>query len=166
MSSHVSPSSASSRHTCGAIPASSGPAAALAVLRITGPSSVHSGDTVPVRGSIHIEAAGARVITRPSTSRLLVVRDGVVVGETGNAQPDLDVPLVLAAGAVRPAQALPATVVMAACAVGTGAASGLPPGRYSIVAVLGYGQDRLNAGAGDAGGSFALVSAPWPIAVT
>jgi hypothetical protein len=152
--------------SCESLPKSSGPAATLAELRITASGSARSGETVPVLGSVHVTAASTRVITRPSTSRLLIVRDGRVVGETRNSQPHPDVPLLMTAGAVRPAQALPAAVVMSACAARAGRSALLPPGQYSLVAVLGYGQDRLNPGAGDAGGSFQLVSAPRPIAVT
>jgi hypothetical protein len=110
------------------------------------------------------------MITMPAMSAVLIVRGDRVVGQTVGAPAAARVPLTLAARAEQPAQAVPDSVVLAGC--GARGGNALPPGRYTLVAVLGYQLDSLNAAADAsvppaAGGrSFALVSAPVPITVS
>jgi hypothetical protein len=111
------------------------------------------------------------VITTPSTSAVLVVRDGQVVGGSHGGSGS-EVPLQLSAGQVRPAQAIPRSVRLVGCTSRAGSTS-LLPGDYTLVAVLGYRTDSLNAAPADGtapeqarGRSFVLISAPAAITVT
>jgi hypothetical protein len=114
--------------------------------------------------------ATPRVITSSALSAVLVLHDGRVVGRSiGKRAPD--VPLQLAAGVARPAQAVPTSIRMSNCGPNN-VSTALAAGHYALVAVLGYRLDPLNAApAGgvmtrQAGGpAFALVSAPLPITV-
>jgi len=154
---------------CGSIPVSSGPASRIAELRLSAASTAAPGADVAVRSTLHVTADGARIITGPSMSKLLITQHGVVVGKSDAAQPDFAVPLALRAGAARPAQVLPTSVRMSGCpgAAGDQTRSPLAAGEYAIVAVLGYRLDPLNSGADgpQTGGAFYLVSAPAPITV-
>jgi hypothetical protein len=160
------PVATSSSTPCGPIPASSGPASAVAALRVSAPVSAATGTDVPVQVSVVVRAEGGRILTDASRSELLVTKDGAVVGRTASTGSALLVPVQLSAGAVRPAQVVPASVHLRGCSSGdSGPGSALPPGQYGIVAVLGYGQDPLNAAPEGSAGAFALVSDPSPVTV-
>jgi hypothetical protein len=152
--------------SCGDIPVSSGPAADLVSLQISAPGSAGYGAEVAVQVSVVVHADGGRIITDPSRSLVLVTLGDQVVGRVAEPEPGLPVPLPLTAGTVRPAQVVPGSVRLAGCPTGpTGERTPLPPGRYGLVAVLGYGQDRLYAQAGS-GGRFLLVSDPAWVTAT
>lgn len=151
--------------SCGAVPASSGPASVVARLTVSAPSTARAGATVPVQPRIEVTNDAPRIITTSAASRILIIRDGRVVGaaDAGSGQ---SVPLPLRAGTTRPAQVLPQSVRLVGCTADKQAAD-LPPGDYALVGVLAYGGDPMNSAQdGGAGGrSFVLVSAPVPITV-
>jgi hypothetical protein len=160
------------------VPSSSGPAANLAKLSLKAPEIAASGATVPVTVTLRVLSDGIRIITTAAASDVLIVQDGRVVGRSAALRPHLAVPLQLRRGADRPAQVVPDTVRLAGCPAGSGADDAkrpaLPRGRYSLVAVLGYGTDALNnavdgptaSSSGVAGQrGFELVSDPVPVTV-
>ena len=155
----------SSSPACGTVPPSSGPASAVSTLRVSAPVSAAAGTEVPVQVSVVVRTDGGRILTDASRSQLLVTKDGTVVGRARATGSALLVPLQLTAGAVRPAQVVPGSVRLSACASGASTGSDLPPGQYGIVAVLGYGQDPFNAAPEGSAGAFALVSDPAPLTV-
>jgi hypothetical protein len=152
--------------TCTQVPASSGPLVHAASLAVTAPAAAAPGQTVTVSATVTSTATVPRVVTTPATSAVLLVQGKRVVGRALGAPAAAPVPLVLAAGADRPAQAVPRSVRL----VGCGSAA-LPAGRYTLVAVLGYQLDPVNAAPDAAaapspgGRRFALVSAPAPITI-
>src|SRR4051812_40685585 len=152
---------------CGSIPTSSGPAGDLATLQVSAPESGLSGGVIAVLVSVVVQADGPRVVTDPTRSLLLLTLGDQVVGRAADPAAGLPVPLPLRAGTVRPAQAVPGSMVLAGCPTGpAGERAPLPPGSYGVVAVLGYGQDQLNGTpAGGPGGQFQLVSQPVWITV-
>lgn len=159
-------STSPARSGCGSVPASSGPAAAVATLRVSAPFTATPGAELAVRTTLQVRSDGPRIIVGPALSDLLVVRDGVVVGRSGGVRPQVLVPLALRGGTTRQVQVVPASVRMSGC--GEGAAP-LAAGRYELVAVLGYRQDALNSGADGArspgGTQFQLVSDPVVVTV-
>jgi hypothetical protein len=165
--------------SCGDVPSSSGPAANLAKLSLKAPETAASGATVPVTVTVQVLSDGIRIITTAAASDVLIVQDGRVVGRSAALRPHLAVPMQLRRGADRPAQVVPDTVRLAGCPAGSGADDAkrpaLPTGRYSLVAVLGYGTDSLNnavdgptaSSSGMAGQrGFTLVSDPVPVTVS
>jgi hypothetical protein len=90
-----------------------------------------------------------------------------VVGGASVPRGSHDIPVVLTAGATRPAQALPQQVVLSRCpTAGAAAEAPLPAGTYSLVAVLAYGQDPLQNAAGGGGSrTFQLVSEPVELVI-
>jgi hypothetical protein len=148
---------------CPSVPASTGPLTHLARLTISAPSTAHRGDNVPVTVRVEIWTDGPRVITTPATSAVLVVHGDRVVCRSAAPPSATNIPLIVRAGSHRPGQALPTAVRLT-----TGNSGDLPPGTYTLVGVLGYRLDPLNA-AVDGGPlpqrSFALVSEPAPITV-
>jgi hypothetical protein len=154
-------------HPCGDVPVSSGPASDLATLQVSAPATASSGTLVAIQVSVAVHADGGRVITEPSRSLILVTRGDQVVGRVAEPERGLPVPLPLRAGTVRPAQVVPSSARLSGCPSGpSGERAPLPPGSYGIVAVLGYGQDRLNLAQRGSGREFVLVSEPAPITVT
>ncbi|CAN5669368.1 hypothetical protein BH10ACT8_BH10ACT8_06710 [soil metagenome] len=160
---------------CGPLPTSSGPAAAVATVRLTAPGTAAAASTIQVQASLDVAHDATRIITGPSSSDVLIVQDGQVVGRSNERRPALAVPLQLQSGRGRLLQAVPTSVVLSGCPSGTGPGdaqrSPLPAGDYSLVAVLGYSVDSLN-GAADGGNaapgaaSYALVSEPVAVTVT
>jgi hypothetical protein len=155
---------------CGQVPTSSGPAVATTTLVLTAPATAKAGEGVAVTVTIDAHANAGRIIATPATSRLLVARDGVIVGASPAAG-DGSVPLPLRAGTSRPVRLFPAELRLVGCPTDGGAGRALPPGSYELIAVLGYRLDPLNATA-DAtaltpsqGHGFALVSSPVPITI-
>jgi hypothetical protein len=155
------PTNSDSSEGCRQLPVSSGPASSVAELRVAVPGTVQSGGEVQAQVSLHVRHDGGRIVAVAARSQLLVVRgrDVVAVSAPGST---LQVPLQLRAGAVRRAQVVPDTVRLVGCAP---ASQPLPPGRYGVVAVLGYGQDPLNAAAAGGAHQFRLVSAPASLTV-
>jgi len=170
----ATPQAAVPRHStapeCGPVPTSSGPLAHLARLTFEGPATASAGESLQVSATVTSSETVPRVIATPATSGLLVVQgDRVVGGVLGSASPE--VPLQLLPGAVSPAQTIPASVRLEACAAD--GATALEPGSYSLVAVLGYRVDSLNAAPNDGspisptrGPNFVLVSAASPVTVS
>ena len=164
---------------CGSVPGSIGPLTHVARLTLSVPATAMAGDTVAASATVTSNALPPRVIAMPAASALLVVHEGVVVGVTrGTSTPATpEMPLLLSGTGSHPAQALPRQVRLEACGSGA-AATALPAGQYSVVAVLGYRVDGFNAapaggapdtGAGvplNTGPTFALVSAPAPLTVS
>lgn len=154
---------------CGPVPSSSGPLTGGVELTLDAPASMPAGESVSVLVTITSTAAVPRMITVPALSALLVVRDGQVVGGA-RGESTTAVPLQLNSGEARPAQAIPNAVRLVGCASDT---APLAAGTYTLVAVLGYRIDSLNAAPNDStvvppatGRDFALVSAPVLITVT
>jgi hypothetical protein len=154
---------------CGSVPTSSGPLADLARLELTAPATASVGEVVSVSAVITANSTTPRVITTPSTSAVLVVRDHRVVSRTQASAPQ--VPLQLSTGTARPAQVIPRSVRTIGCGGDAGTA-GLTPGRYALVAVLGYQLDSVNAAPADGTvppptgeRAFTLVSAPVSIVI-
>lgn len=151
---------------CRQLPVSSGPASSVAELRVAVPGTVPSGGEVQAQVSLHVRHDGGRIVAVAARSQLLVVRGREVVAVSASVSASgstLQVPLQLRAGAVRRAQVVPDTVRLVGCA--PDASQPLPPGRYGVVAVLGYGQDPLNAAASGGAHQFRLVSAPASLTV-
>ena len=161
--------------TCGPLPASSGPLAVLARLELDAPAAAQAGQEVRVSVTVRSTSDTPRVITTPATSALLVVRGDQVVGRAVGTAAAAQVPLQLPARASRPAQAIPESVRLVACA--DSGTTELAAGQYAIVAVLGYQLDSLNtvpegavapprsSGPPTGARAFRLVSPPAPITV-
>ena len=150
-----------------ALPPSTGPLAGLAELTVNAPGTAPAGEWLRVRVTVQIRSNGPRMITTPRTSALLVVSGAGAVARQGGLADSGAIPLILRAGTVAPAQAVPEAVRLSAADGGPP----LPPGSYALVAVLGYQTDSLNTRA-DGGlapplraRGFALVSAPVPLEV-
>lgn len=139
---------------------STGPAADAVTVRLTAPASVPAGGSATATTMLDVRADGPRIVLHPAASALVVVRDGTVVA-AARSDDVADVPFPLRRATTRPAQVMPASVRMLGCD-----GTPLPPGRYELRAVVGYGGDPLNAGAGGASGAFQLVSTPVPVTVT
>lgn len=120
-----------------------------------------AGELLDVATELVVKADGPRIVLRPTSSALLVLQgDQVVAGRSGDGS--TPVPLPLVAGRRSSAQTVPPKLKMVGC-------DGRPlePGRYQLRAVVGYGEDPLNAGQGQsAPGSFVLVSPAVPLDVT
>jgi hypothetical protein len=161
--------SATSAAPCGQVPASTGPAADLVTLQLTAPSVGRAGTDISVRSVIDVHADGQRIITGPGMAEVVIAQQGKVVGRSSEARPDLAIPLVLKAGSVRPAQALPSMVQLSGCPDGaSGTRSPLPPGQYELIGIMGYRLDPFNSGFDGmrAGGQFEIVSQPVLVTVT
>jgi hypothetical protein len=145
---------------------STGPASDLVTVRLSAPTSARAGETITVRPTLDVQRAGPRIISQPATSRILVTKDGAVVGSTPQGQAGQGIPVILSTGAARPAQAVPTQVTLTGCSAGSGGPGDpLPPGRYGLVAVLSYGQDPLQGAADGSGRAFQLVSEPSVLTV-
>lgn len=146
--------------TVGPATASSGPASDLVTVAVTPPMSAAPGASITVVTQLAVRADGPRIVLRPETSGLQVLRGHTVVtravGEPGSA-----VPLQLRAGQQRPAQTVPARIALVGCD-----GTPLPPGSYGLQAVVGYGSDPMNGAAGAQAGDFTLVSVPVPLIIS
>ena len=154
---------------CGQVPTSTGPAADLVTLQLTAPSVGRAGTEVSVRSVIKVNADGQRIITGPGRAEVVIAQQGMVVGRSFQARPDLAIPLLLKAGSTRPAQALPSVVRLSGCPDGAGGTrSPLPPGKYELIGIMGYRLDPFNSGFDgmQAGGQFEIVSQPVQVTVT
>lgn len=157
---------------CERLPTSTGPLAALARLNLSAPATASAGQALAVSVTVTAESTMRRVVTTPASSGLLVLQGDRVVGRTLGARSAPPVPLQLAAGESLRAQAVPVSVRLTACGR-AGSATALAPGSYTLVAVLGYQLDPLNAvpegGTGvsppTGARSFALVSGPSPLTI-
>lgn len=151
---------------CGEVPDSTGPLTDRAELTIAMPTSARAGEDVTIIASIRIASDAARVISSPADSAIFITKGGQVVGRSPGTAADYVVPIVVKAGAIRPAQALPTVVRMSGCSREASEAP-LPAGHYELVGVLGYRSDAFNAAAEGAHPQrkFVLVSAPVPITV-
>jgi len=155
---------------CGRVPTSLGPAAATATLVLTAPAIAAAGSSCcrhhhprGTRGRRpdhrHASHVAAAHCARPASS-----------SAQGARPVDGSVPLPLRARTSRPVRLLPAEIRLVGCPTGAGSGRALPPGRYELVAVLGYRLDPLNASAegavptGSQGHPFTLVS--WPVPIT
>ena len=150
------------------VPSSSGPLAPLAELSITAPDAAQAGRVVPVVATVRARSTGPRKITTPRTSALLVVSGDRVVARQDGPEDVGAIPLILHAGRMSPAQAVPSAVRL----VSSGTGEPLVPGRYALVAVLGYQNDSFNSAADlglrrppTGGRPFVLVSRPVPLEV-
>jgi hypothetical protein len=149
---------------CASVPAPSGPLARAAVVVLRAPASGRAGAELAVSVAVTARSTHARVLTVPASSAVLVLRDGKVVGRTAGATTGL-IPLTLAAGVSRRAQAVPHSVRL------TGCHGALPAGHYELIAVLGYRVDSLNSTADSVLGrpsgakTFTLLSAATPVTV-
>ncbi len=139
--------------------ASTGPAAGVAAVRLALPASGAAGSTLGASTSVVVRSDAPRIVLQPAASGLVVLRGGTVVASA--AGHGAAVPLPLRAGATMPAQVVPEALPLIGC---DGAP--LPAGRYTVRAVVGYGGDPLNAGAGDGSGRFQLVSPAVPLTVS
>ncbi len=140
--------------------ASTGPAADLVRVALSAPASATAGTAVTVTTRLVMLGDGPRFVFRPETSRLELSRAGVLVARTP-AAPGTAVPLQPRGGQERTAQTLPTTITLVECE-----GSPVPPGRYDLRAVVGYGDDALNGAPGGRAGGFTLVSAAVPLTVT
>ncbi|HEX5426684.1 MAG TPA: hypothetical protein VFX00_00010 [Pedococcus sp.] len=139
--------------------ASTGPAASLVVVHLEVGDGARPGGTVPVTATLRVTADGPRVVVQPGSSGLVVLRNDRVVGGAASTE-SAQIPLPLRAGADRPAPAVPDRLSLVGC---DGAP--LATGGYTVRAVVGYGDDPLNAGAAGGGGRFELVSDPVPLTI-
>jgi hypothetical protein len=147
---------------CGRTPgASTGPAAPLVTVTVTAPRTAKGGEAITVRASLVVAADAPRVVLHPATSALLLLQGATVTAWVGgDSMTDHSVPMPLTGGTTRPAQVVPTTVPLIGCD-----GQPLPPGQYTLQAVVGYGGDPLNAGAAGAAGAFQLVSAPTTLTI-
>ena len=129
---------------------------------------------MPVSTTLRVRADGPRIVTDSATSGVLILRAGRVVGRSYGPRSGAAVPLRLQTGRDRLLQAVPRSLVLAGCA-STASGSGkdpaaLAPGPYSLIAVLGYRSDSLNAAADlpapHRAATFCLVSEPVPITLS
>jgi hypothetical protein len=153
------PAPSASASACREPGASTGPAAGVAAVRLALPASGAGGSTLGVSTSVVVRSDAPRIVLQPAVSGLVVLRGGTVVASA--AGHGVAVPLPLRAGATMPAQVVPEALPLIGC---DGAP--LPAGRYTVRAVVGYGGDPLNAGAGDGAGRFQLVSPAVPLTVS
>lgn len=152
----AAPSAASACREPGA---STGPAAGVAAVRLALPASGAAGSTLGASTSVVVRSDAPRIVLQPAVSGLVVLRGGTVVASA--AGHGVAVPLPLRAGATMPAQVVPEALPLIGCD-----GTPLPAGRYTVRAVVGYGGDPLNAGAGDGAGRFQLVSPAVPLTVS
>lgn len=136
-----------------------GPASPLVSVVISVPGRAVKGATIDVNTELVVVADGPRIVLRPATSALQVLRAGVVVATVEGAG-GVDVPLPVQAGRRIKAQTVPRRLPLLDC---DGRA--LPPGSYTVRAVVGYGGDRLNEGQSGTGSAFVLVSPPASLAI-
>ena len=140
--------------------ASSGPASDLVTVAVTPPASAAPGASITVVTRLEVHSDGPRIVLRPETSTLQVLRGDTVltraVGGPGSA-----VPLQLRAGQQRPAQTVPGRIALVGCD-----GTPLPPGSYGLQAVVGYGNDPLNGAEGGQAGDFSLVSVPVALVIS
>ncbi|MEP7092096.1 MAG: hypothetical protein ABI776_18485, partial [Nocardioidaceae bacterium] len=147
---------------CGTVPTSSGPLAGAARLEVSLPGPAAAGSDLRVSATVVGREPTARLVTTAGGSALLVTDGDRVVARADGVGAGGAVPLRLTRGARRPAQLLPAAVPL----VGCGGAGPLTPGRYAVVAVLGYRLDPLDSAVDgapttrDGGRTFVLVSQP------
>jgi hypothetical protein len=152
---------------CAVVPSSSGPLTPLAELVVESSGAAPSATVLRARVTVRVGTTGPRMITTPATSALLVVSGDRIVARRNGAAGSRSIPLILRAGAVVPAQAVPGDVLLAAA----DGADPLTPGRYVLVAVLGYQADSFNSRTEAAvrpptgARNFVLVSDPEPIEV-
>lgn len=120
-----------------------------------------AGEILDVATELVVRADGPRIVLRPTSSALLVLQgDQVVAGRSGDGS--TPVPLPLVAGRRSAAQTVPQNLPMVDCD-----GQPLEPGSYQLRAIVGYGQDPLNAGQGQsAPGDFVLVSPSVTLNVT
>lgn len=129
-----------------------------------------AGSRVAVRATISFSRPAPRTISVPRRSELVVLDGDRIVARGSGAPSAAEIPLVAAAGASRPAQAVPSSVELTTCGEPGGSAP-LPAGSYRLAAVLAYRLDALNSGVDGparpfpARRDFALVSEPVPIRV-
>lgn len=151
----------SSGDNCAGPGLSTGPAAPLVTVQVTAPATARSGASVSVQSRLLVRSDGPRVVLQPATSALVVMKDGAVVARTAGANGPA-VPLQLRAGEQRPAQTVPDVLTLVGCD-----GVRLPAGTYAVQAIVGYGEDPLNAGADGGGpGSFRLVSPSQALTIT
>lgn len=144
-----------------------GPASSLLSVAVSpsgsaqGIGSVRTGEILDVATELMVRADGPRIVLRSTSSALLVLQDDqVVAGRLGDGA--TPVPLPLTAGRRSSAQTVPQNLPMVDCD-----GQPLEPGRYQLRAVVGYGEDPLNAGQGQsAPGGFVLVSPAVTLNVT
>jgi hypothetical protein len=122
-------------------------------------TGARGGGILPVSATLVVRKDGQRIVLDAGRSGLYLLRGETVVA-VARAAGVPAVPLPLTQGKRWPAQTLPTAIRLRDCA---GAA--LAPGTYRLVAVVGYGNDPLNAGGTGAAGSFALVGAPTNVTV-
>lgn len=157
----VTPTSSGAADDCPAPPgASTGPAAPLVEVHVELDHGARPGGAVSVSTRLRVSADGPRIVVQPQRSGLVVLRDGRVVARATSPE-SAQIPFALRAGTDRPAQAVPDRLTLVGC-------DGAPlvTGSYTVRAVVGYGDDPLNAGAAGAGGSFALVSEPAALTIS
>jgi hypothetical protein len=161
---------------CTTMPSSAGPAVSVAQVGLTAPGTAAPGSVLEVRTQLSVASAGTRIIASPAESALLVLQDGRVVARQAGDPRGAAIPLPLRAGATLPAQAVPTRISLVGCSSAAGRAPGaaLAPGRYDVVAVMGYRMDSLNNAAdgsaavappGISGRAFHLVSAAVPLTI-
>ena len=114
----------------------------MAAVRLALPASGAAGSTLGASTSVVVRSDAPRIVLQPAASGLVVLRGGTVVASA--AGHGVAVPLPLRAGATMPAQVVPEALPLIGCD-----GTPLPAGRYTVRAVVGYGGDPLNAGAGD-----------------
>lgn len=144
-----------------------GPASSLVSVAVLpsgsaqGISAGRAGEILDVTTELVVRADGPRIVLRPTSSALLVLQDDqVVTGRLGDGS--APVPLPLVAGRRSSAQTVPRNLPMVDCD-----GQPLEPGSYQLRAVVGYGEDPLNAGQGQsAPGHFVLVSPAVTLNVT
>jgi len=127
---------------------------------LTAPATARSGASISVQSRLLVRSDGPRVVTQPATSALVVLQGTTVVARTTGVEGPA-VPLQLRAGEQRPAQTVPDVLTLVGCDLVP-----LPAGSYAIQAVVGYGDDPLNAGPGGGPGRFTLVSPPQALTIT
>jgi hypothetical protein len=150
---------------CGAVPPSSGPASAVAKLLLDAPRRAQAGASVTVTSKLRVFANGARILTAPSMSELLITRGNQVVGKSTELRPDYVVSLQLRTGVLSPAPALPSTIELSGCPAADGRRPRLPAGRYGLVGVLGYHVNSLYGTVSPTMGPYTLVSEPAPVTI-
>jgi hypothetical protein len=134
-----------------------GPADGLLDVTVTTDPPSHGASTLAVTTLLVARADGPRIILQPAASALVLSRDGVVLA-VADGIPGVQVPLEVRAGATRPAQVVPTVLPLVDCD-----GRPLPAGTYTLVAVVGYGQDPLNGAAAGSPGTFTLTSPPIPV---
>ncbi|UQX87762.1 hypothetical protein M6D93_15855 [Jatrophihabitans telluris] len=123
--------------TCGDVPRSSGRSSATLTLTASTPGSGAAGTAMAISATLSSSTTGGALVSGPSSTDVLLIRDGHVVGRDDSPRPELAALIPLRAGHSQRIGWLPETVLLSGCPA-AGKRSRLPAGQYELVVSLRY----------------------------